>query len=217
MDETLCWTCKYCTGATLPHPKSTSPNGLYRCPWVTEQQPVPGWTATPQKLKIKPDETIDSYCIHECPYYLPDLEAQINALPIQEIARRLEISTTFVADHKKICKQILYTYTKEYERCVKEIKQYILNTGNKTPEGANKKGKPNAQKRYELKTNIVKELLDFAQESLADMETIEDSSKDERDYKIQLSQNVKDCAELLRNINYHYKQLQLRKTSVNVK
>ena len=209
-NETLCWTCRCATGTTIPHHLSTSPNGLFRCPWAADYKPVPDWEAEPKKLKIKPDETIDSYMVLRCPFYLPDLEAKINALSTKEIARRLEISTSFVNDHKKICKQVLYTYTKQYHRYVEADKKYaaqlttVLGTYTKPQ-------KPDATQRYKMKRDIVKELLIFSQGSLRDLETSDDSSQDGYDYAIQLRQSIKDCEDLLKNLEFHYKRNQIKK------
>lgn len=62
--DTLCWTCdKSCGG--------------YDCEWANgEFIPVPGWDATPTKIKCRhsedPDRAIDSFIVHSCPKYLPE-------------------------------------------------------------------------------------------------------------------------------------------------
>ena len=76
--ETLCWTCEFSTGLTQPHPASQRKNHMFQCPWASAHEPVPGWTATPNNLKVSPTETTLSYCVEKCPYYTPDLEARIN-------------------------------------------------------------------------------------------------------------------------------------------
>lgn len=165
--ETLCWTCKHCTGATLPttnHQSAASgvtitPNGgtLFQCPWATHGQPVEGWTAEPTKLKIKPDEVIDSYEVKSCPFYAADLEAQIDAMAPEEIAKMLCIPLSFVKKaHSKICKQVLYTYIQRYNKAKR-----LSKTGTLTRKEA-----------YLLRTQIVRELLIYAQE---DIDLIEDS------------------------------------------
>ena len=114
MKETICWTCKFCTGATLPNPNyknNNNENKFFICPWVTQYKPVLGWSATETKLKVAPKQTIDSYLVHECPYYVADLEAKIAAMTTKQIAARLEVSSAFVEKHLKLSRQILYIYT----------------------------------------------------------------------------------------------------------
>lgn len=59
MKETLCWGCNKCTGF---------------CPWSQDFTPVDGWDATPTKIETEvPGEYIDSFLIHKCPLYEPDI------------------------------------------------------------------------------------------------------------------------------------------------
>lgn len=240
--ETLCWTCKYCTGATLPttnhnsqttktttnHQSAASgvtitPNGatLFQCPWATRGEPVEGWTAQPTKLKIKPTEVIDSYEVKSCPFYAPDLEAQIDAMAPEEIAKILCIPLSFVKKaHSKICKQVLYTYIQRYNKAKK-----LSKTGTLTRKEA-----------YLLRTQIVKELLMYAQEDvdlienetnspieeqngtasdtktsidiyeLYELSRSENSSSDDERYLTQAKQTIEDCKEMLHRMEFTYKK-----------
>lgn len=61
MPEQLCWSCgKACGG----------------CSWSRryEKKPVPGWTATPRKIKMAVKTCVQSYAITKCPEYVQDCE-----------------------------------------------------------------------------------------------------------------------------------------------
>lgn len=53
---TLCWTCQ---------------NAYNGCPWSRNFEPVPGWQATPTKIKMG-ESYIDSFQVHECPMFQGD-------------------------------------------------------------------------------------------------------------------------------------------------
>lgn len=244
--ETLCWTCKYCTGATLhttnhnsqttktttTHQSAASgvtitPNGatLFQCPWATHGKPVEGWTAQPTKLKIKPTEVINSYEVKSCPFYAPDLEAQIDAMAPEEMAKILCIPLSFVKKaHSKICKQVLYTYIQRYNKAKKLSKTGMLTR----------------KETYLLRTQIVKELLMYAQEDvnlienaivspveeqnpansdtnlgartdinlyeLYELSRSESSSSDDERYLTQAKQTIEDCKEMLHRMKFTYKK-----------
>lgn len=192
--ETLCWTCKFCTGATKPHPRVTKNNGLFQCPWASRLEPVEGWTAAQKTLKVSPEETTTTYFVEGCPYYIADLEAQIEALTPKEIANKLEISSTFVSQHLKISKQVLYTYTKLYNNMLSDFKK-------KNPEA---KQLP-IKARYNLKKEIINDILQVAIEELQ-FEQEDNDSSDEEKYNTSIKQQIPDCQEMLRSIEYHYKQ-----------
>ena len=215
--ETLCWTCKFCTGCTRPNPRAagaspdttmgvttvdhtaavataTTPVAepkFFTCPWAHDGKPVPGWTATKTDLKISPDNITTSYMVEKCPYYIPDLEAQILSLDMSELAKRLELSEAFVRKHIKLSRQILYTYTIRYP---KEVKIKKGRTG---------KDHLSMQARYKLRRSIVKEILACAQDEVT--ETTGDSS-DEIRYKIALNQTISGCMSMLKQLERTYKQ-----------
>lgn len=204
--DTLCWTCKFCTGATLPNPRAEGYNAAnttgeqpkeppyFTCPWAHNHKPVAGWTATKTDLKISPKLTTTSYIVEKCPYYKADLEAQINALTADQISKRLEVSVTFVKEHRKISKQLLYTYTKEYNHLVK---QHYASTGEKVLP---------AKVRYKLKMSIAEDMLLYAKEILKEYEEMIDSSEEEQEHAIQTKQEIKGCMAFIKNITFHYKR-----------
>lgn len=196
MKETICWTCKFCTGVTLPNPNhkdNNDKNKFFICPWVTQYQPVPGWTATATKLKVDPKQTVDSYCVHECPYYVADLEAKIAAMTPKEIAIRLEISSAFVEKHLKLSRQILYIYTNQYN---KKMKARFVKA---------KEKKLSAKERYEMKKMIILETLINAQEELEDAAERQGDSSDDVRYNITLRQIIPSCQGMLRQLKRNYK------------
>lgn len=196
MKETICWTCKFCTGATLPNPNYKSNNNenkFFICPWVTRHKPVSGWSVTETKLKVTPKQTVDSYCVHECPYYIADLEAKITAMTPKEIAIRLEISSAFVEKHLKLSRQILYIYINQYN---KEIKTRLAKT-----EGGNL----SVKEKYEMKKRIILETLISAQEELEDSVGEANDSSDDVRYNITLKQIIPSCQGMLRQLKRNYK------------
>ena len=196
MKETICWTCKFCTRVTLPNPNyknNNNENKFFICPWVTQYKPVPGWSATETKLKVAPKQTIDSYLVHECPYYVADLEAKIAAMTPKEIAAKLEVSSAFVEKHLKLSRQILYIYTNQYN---KKAKTFFAETG--------KKGL-SAKTRYEMKRDIVIDMLISAQEELEDSVGEANDSSDDVRYNITLKQIVPSCQGMLRQLKRNYK------------
>ena len=58
--DTLCWECERAAGKDK------------KCPWATKFEPVPGWNATPTKIKadkLSVHQTLDSFIVHECPMF----------------------------------------------------------------------------------------------------------------------------------------------------
>lgn len=192
MKETICWTCKFCTGATLRNPNQKDKNKFFTCPWATQHQPVPGWSATETKLKVAPKQIIDSYFVHECPYYVPDLEAKIAAMTTKQIAARLEISSAFVEKHLKLSRQVLYIYTKQYN---KKAKAFFAETG--------KKSLP-AKTRYEMKRDIVIDMLISAKDELEETAGEANDSSDDMRYNTALKQIVPGCQGMLRQLKRNY-------------
>ena len=59
------------------------------CPWEIAGKPVPGWTARPSRLPVGGGKTIPTYCVMDCPLFLPpggytgpDAEQKNNRRPI---------------------------------------------------------------------------------------------------------------------------------------
>ena len=144
-------------------------------------------------LKIAPKQTITSYIVESCPYYVPDLEAQIAAMSHEEIAKRLEISNRFVRSHQKLSRQVLYVYTKQY---VKESRKQYAKTGVK---------KLDAATRYEMKKHIVEQILLSTQEELLDEAEAKAESSDDMRYNREMNQIEPDCQEMLRKLEWAYK------------
>ena len=213
LPETLCWTCKFCTGCTRPNPRAagataaaTTGNNnkkepqFFTCPWAHDHHPVPGWTAIRTGLKVTPTQLTTSYIVEKCPYYEPDLEAKIMAMDASEIALRLEISTGFVKEHLKLSRQVLYVYTKRYNKLAR---QHAARTG---------EDKPPLADRYKLKREIINDMLEATKDELDDiLNASEDGtiaitdSSDDRRYNRELEQTERDCVELLRTLGWHYK------------
>ena len=144
--ETLCWTCTHCTCAPssdfLPLSK-TLPDGRVTkqtvCPWAAEFKPIPNWLATARVIKntsfhksstdiktttlnhscphAQAPETLDqTYTIHACPYYKPDLEARVSAMTDDELKRLLGLPYSFCNEHRKFVTQLAISYIKEMEK-----------------------------------------------------------------------------------------------------
>ena len=110
-DETLCWTCRYSTGTPIPTfdaDASKTPK-TSNCPWACESRPVPEWSATPRT---------DTYQIHDCPYYKPDLWTEIDRLQGAVIAQILKILAKQVLRRGmlQLCKTILYRLIKKLSK-----------------------------------------------------------------------------------------------------
>ena len=56
----LCWCCENATSNY--------------CPWVEKGEPIPGWRATPTKIKQNGKVVCDSYHVHSCPMFKRDAE-----------------------------------------------------------------------------------------------------------------------------------------------
>lgn len=106
--DTLCWTCCHSTGA--PAPVFESINGRVNCPWASEQKPVPGWDAEEITLKVSPDQTVQSFMVHDCPYYKADLEGRVLDMSIKELAKLLGLPLTMVSTRKKLSIQLAIKY-----------------------------------------------------------------------------------------------------------
>lgn len=129
--ETLCWTCTHCTCAPssdfLPLSK-TLPDGRVAkqtvCPWAAEFKPIPNWLATARDIKTPtPDHSCphgkasdQTYTIHACPYYKPDLEARVSAMTDDELKRLLGLPHSFCNEHHKFVTQLAISYIKEMEK-----------------------------------------------------------------------------------------------------
>ena len=110
-DETLCWTCRYSTGTPIPTfdaDASKTPK-TPNCPWACESRPVPEWSATPRT---------DTYQIHDCPYYKPDLWTEIDGLQGAVIAQILKLLVKQVLRRGmlQLCKTILYRLIKKLSK-----------------------------------------------------------------------------------------------------
>lgn len=143
--ETLCWTCTHCTCAPssdfLPLSK-TLPDGRVAkqtvCPWAAEFKPIPNWLATARVIKTPtqnklsvnaqtptsdhscsyaqtPETPDQTYTIHACPYYKPDLEARVSAMTDDELKRLLGLPYSFCNEHRKFVTQLAISYIKEME------------------------------------------------------------------------------------------------------
>lgn len=58
--DTICCKCKWSAGKDK------------KCPWAAKFEPVPGWEATPTKVRAdvkSVHKTIDSFIVHECPLF----------------------------------------------------------------------------------------------------------------------------------------------------
>ena len=143
--EQPCWTCKFATGRTEPHSKSPNKNGLFTCPWATQQQPVPGWTATQTQLKVSPMVVVPSYNIESCPYHTPDLGGIIEAMPLERVAKLLHLSLSFVKRRITASKHVLYQYAQAL---------------NKIKEKRGKDYKPTPEEAYKLKIAVINDIID---------------------------------------------------------
>ena len=133
--ETLCWTCTHCTCAPssdfLPLSK-TLPDGRVAkqtvCPWAAEFKPIPNWLATARIIKNTSNENLSNknaqapgtpdqtYTVHACPYYKPDLEARVSAMTDDELKRLLGLPHSFCNEHRKFVTQLAISYIKEMGR-----------------------------------------------------------------------------------------------------
>ena len=125
------------------------------------------------------------------------------AMDASELALRLEISTGFVKEHLKLSRQVMYVYTKRYNKLAK---QHAARTGeDKLP----------LADRYKLKREIINDMLESTRDELDDiLNASEDGtttavttadSSDDRRYNRELEQTARDCVELLRTLEWHYK------------
>lgn len=57
---TLCWKCRNAVPDL---------DGETGCRWSRYKKPVNGWEATPTRLKVMGDKTVQSYFVRECPEF----------------------------------------------------------------------------------------------------------------------------------------------------
>ena len=192
--ETLCWTCKHCTGSCLPETdKNTNTKALYQCPWVRDYTPVEGWTATRTELKVAPDQKTESYFIHSCPHYKMDLEGQIDVLSAEDLSKAIGFGNRYAAGHMEFCKKVLYTLISQKSR--------RLN------------GRPYTKKtRYQMVKDIIGEILVYDLDEITDIENtakeigdnLDLSPSDANKYLVELRAEVKHCEAGLSDLKYHY-------------
>lgn len=105
--DTLCWNCRYATGAQMPKPlvltsrKTGAKRQFQGCPWATASIAVPGWKA--EKSIIKNPEAFggkqDSYVVYECPYFEPDTRKETT---IEEIIEVLGLPVRYALSNRLI-------------------------------------------------------------------------------------------------------------------
>lgn len=61
--ETKCFSCKN----AVP-----TKDGKWGCPWSRDFEPVEGWVAEPTIINEGVNDSYDSYCVMECPLFIPD-------------------------------------------------------------------------------------------------------------------------------------------------
>lgn len=116
--DTLCWTCCHCTGAPAPAFKSI--DGRVNCPWASEHKPVPGWDAEEITLKVSPDQTVQSFTVHSCPYYKADLEGRVLDMSVKELAKLLGLPLTMVSTRKKLSIQLAIRYIRAMNQLTRD-------------------------------------------------------------------------------------------------
>lgn len=105
--DTLCWNCRYATGTQMPKTlvltsrKTGAKRQFQGCPWATASIAVPGWKA--EKTIIKNPEAFggkqDSYIVHECPYFKPDIRKETT---IEEIIEVLGLPVRYALSNRLI-------------------------------------------------------------------------------------------------------------------
>lgn len=80
------------------------------CPWAAKLHYVEGWEIIvgPSLNENNPDE--ESVQVVSCPYYKPDLAAQIEALSISELAKYIDLPENFVKRCPRTIRKVLFTY-----------------------------------------------------------------------------------------------------------
>ena len=122
--QTLCWGCKYVTGRPLDqpldHPSSrpldphTKPKRPKKCPWTTNFTPVPGWTVKEGKSLDPNAPNEKSIQVLSCPYYKPDLMAQVQNLSDADISTYVGIPEKYVKRSPKTLRRIIFAYFQRY-------------------------------------------------------------------------------------------------------
>lgn len=131
---TLCWNCRYCTGAPFPAAEATKTSATKTtsgCPWATQSKPVEGWSATRSIIKDSHQNLVRTYKVDGCPHYKPDLWQQIAEESIENVAAKLDIPVGIARKYKNTARHLLYdcincasTYIAEIEGMTKG--QYLL-------------------------------------------------------------------------------------------
>lgn len=85
----MCWDCK---------------NACCGCCWSQDFKPVPGWKATPTKIKQKEGIFIDSYIVHDCPQFEKDVVNNLKEISIQQVSKILDMKVSHV---RNLTKQML--------------------------------------------------------------------------------------------------------------
>ena len=86
--NTLCWVCEWAAGKDE------------KCPWACKFEPVPGWNATPTKVKADKQSVhreIDSFIVHECPEF-----KMLEELQRRKIARSENYTKYKTGDYAEI-------------------------------------------------------------------------------------------------------------------
>lgn len=73
---------KYLVEIKQANPCQECARNIAECPWLHSDTPVPGWDATPSKIKLGWGKgnvrLVDSFEIHSCPLYIPVPERNVN-------------------------------------------------------------------------------------------------------------------------------------------
>ena len=118
--NSICWNCVHATGAAAPIPQPDGTLKVFRCPWVSEYKPVPGWTAKKNLLRESSVEDIISYRVSECPYFAEDLGAKIKKMSYKQIAQQLGMHVSVGRDNKIAIRHIYYSFIKKYTQYLKD-------------------------------------------------------------------------------------------------
>ena len=118
--NSICWNCVHATGAAAPIPQPDGTTKIFRCPWVSEYKPVPGWTAKKTIIRESTVEDITSYHITACPYFAEDLGAKIKKMSYKQIAQQLGMHISVGRDNQIAIRHIYYTFIKRYTQYLKD-------------------------------------------------------------------------------------------------
>lgn len=126
--DTLCWSCKYASGAELKKPLvlTSRKTGLKRtfvgCPWVEAFVAVPGWTAEKTLVKNRLGNNAfyqKSYLVTACPHYEFDGRKEVE---IEDIIEALNIPVRYALSNRFILWDYYDTYRVFLEDAEKENK-----------------------------------------------------------------------------------------------